>query len=172
MPGRCRRCFSKSSSSKRNPPMDLLPLTTWRMRFPHRWSSTVQIGEYLYVPCTFNPASTWILAPVILVFFASMMNASAQSCRSVSCFSAAADLDASIFSSEYFLPYNTNALAPDSEAMGVHSTEKQARELGTGKKHTHSVSNSPGRTVLTRILGPCVAPRHLMSWSCAALVTA
>lgn len=39
-------------------------------------------------------------------------------------------------------------------------------------RHTHSVNNSPGNTVLTLILGPCVVARHLTSWNCAALVTA
>lgn len=56
------------------------------------------------MPCTLSPASTWILAPVILVFFANMMNASAQSWRSVSCLSAAVSFAHWIFSSEYFLP--------------------------------------------------------------------
>jgi hypothetical protein len=39
-------------------------------------------------------------------------------------------------------------------------------------ERTHSVRSKPGRTVLTRILGPTVTARHLTSWSCAAFVTA
>lgn len=73
----------------------------------------------IHVPCTLSPASTWILAPVILVFFANMMYASAQSWRSVSCLSAAVSFAHWILSSEYFLPYG-HALA--------HSRTYQMRE--------------------------------------------
>jgi hypothetical protein len=136
------------------------------------------------VPCTFRPASTWILAPVMLVFLANMMNASApvqrqqiapiqnlssrkglQSCKSVSCFSTAVSIANWILSSEYFLPCTTESaqdLIPRSSSRG---------KQGIVGKRTHSVRSSPGSTVFTRILGPCVAPRHLMRCSCAALVT-
>jgi hypothetical protein len=57
-----------------------------------------------HAPCTFNPASTWIRIPVILVFFASMMNASTQSSRNTSCLSAAASLIDWMRSAGYFRP--------------------------------------------------------------------
>jgi hypothetical protein len=57
-----------------------------------------------HAPCTFNPASTWIRMPVILVFFANMMNASTQSSRNTSCLSAAASLMDWMRSAGYFRP--------------------------------------------------------------------
>lgn len=59
----------------------------------------------VYAPCTFSPASTWIRIPVILVFFASMMNAATVSSRKVSCFSTAAFFRAARLSAGYLLPY-------------------------------------------------------------------
>jgi hypothetical protein len=110
--------------------------------------------------CTVSPASTWIRIPVILVFCASITNASAQSCKYVSCFSTAASLICWMRSGEYLLPY--------------HHTGRQSPFLEKKDriKHTHSVNNNPGSTVFTRIFGPTFTAIHLTSCHCAALVTA
>jgi hypothetical protein len=110
-----------------------------------------------HAPCTFSPASTWIRIPVILVFCASITNASTQSCRYTSCFSTAAFLICWIRSAEYLLPYQ-------------HISRQFWKS--DKNKRTHSVNNNPGRTVFTRIFGPTVTARHLTSCHCAALVIA
>lgn len=60
--------------------------------------------SFSHAPCTFNPASTWIRIPVILLFLANMTKAATVSSRYVSCLSTAASLSALILSSLYLLP--------------------------------------------------------------------
>lgn len=113
------------------------------------------------VPCTFRPASTWILAPVMLVFLANMMNASApvqrqkialiqnlssrkglQSCKSVSCFKTALSIANWILSSEYFLPCTTESaqvLIPRSFSRGKPRHSRKTYPFGQKQSRKHRV---------------------------------